>query len=119
MRPDSTCQPWCAEHDDAAAECLTLRCLYTHDEDPPPPDKTEAVTLPAQSRALGGFPDRIDTILVEVSYVPAEEERPEMVLRFRDIAKDQDPAVLGTTLAGLKELHSNLGGFIQELERPG
>lgn len=119
MPPDSTCQPWCEKHNDAAAECLTLRCLYSHDEDPPPRDQPEAVTLPAQFRALSGFPARIDTILVEVSYVPAEEERPEMVLRFRDIAKDHDSAVLGTTLAGLKELHSNLGGFIQELERPG
>ncbi|MDQ0820569.1 hypothetical protein QFZ79_002861 [Arthrobacter sp. V4I6] len=73
--------------------------------------------MAAQFWALGGFPDRIDTIFIEVSYIPDEEERPEMILRFRDITKDQDSAMLSTTIAGLKELHSKLGGFIQELER--
>ncbi len=118
MPPDSRCQPWCDEHNDAAAECLTLRCLYSDDGDPPaPPDNPEFAALAAHFKALDGFPDQVDTVLIEVSYIPDEEERPELVLRFRDIAKDQDSAVLSTTLAGLKELHTNLGGFIEELER--
>ena len=73
--------------------------------------------MAAQFKTLGGFPDQIDTIFLEVSYIPDEEEHPEMVLRFRDITKDQDSAVLSTSRAGLRELHSRLGGFIQELER--
>jgi hypothetical protein len=40
-----------------------------------------------------------------------------MVLRFRDITKGQDSAILSTTIAGLKQLHAKLGGFIAELDR--
>lgn len=114
----SPCLPWCDQHNDAAAECLTLRCIYSRDEDPQaPPGPPATASLAAQFRTLGGFPDSIDTIFVEVSYIPGEEDGPEMVLRFRDITKGQDSAILSTTIAGLKQLHAKLGGFIAELDR--
>jgi hypothetical protein len=55
--------------------------------------------------------------LIEVSYVPDEEDRPVIVMRFRDNTRDQDSAILGFSSTGLRELHARLGGFIQELER--
>ena len=32
MTTKSVCEPGCDEHNKAAAECLTLRCLYSHGE---------------------------------------------------------------------------------------
>ncbi|MHA7221532.1 hypothetical protein ACX80S_04285 [Arthrobacter sp. RHLT1-20] len=66
---------------------------------------------------LRGFPDQVDTVFVELSYIPEEEDRPETVLRFPDISKVADSATLSTTIAGLKEPHSNLGGIIRGLEQ--
>ena len=117
MTTKSTCEPWCNDHNGAADECLTLRCLYScGDEHPPQAPNPGWAALAAQFEALSGFPDRVNTIFIEVSYIPAEADRPEMVLRFRDISKDADSATLITTAAGLRELHTNLGVLLRELE---
>ena len=117
MTTKPTCEPWCDEHNEAAGECLTLRRLY-----PPcahhtwPSGSPEFAASAAQSAALAGFPDNINSIFIEVSYIPAEEDRPEMVLRFRDISKGADSATLSTTALGLRQLHASLGEFLQEIE---
>lgn len=117
MRANPTCEPWCDEHNDAAGECLTLRCLYSdRDGQRLPAGNPGLAVLAAQIQALAGFPDQVDSIFVEVSYIPAEEDRPEMVLRFRDISKDADSATLSTTATGLRQLHASLGEFLRELE---
>ena len=117
MTTKSACEPWCDEHNGAGGECLTLRCLYSHCEPHSwPSDNPEFAASAAQFTALAGFPDRVDSIFIEVSYVPAEEDRPEMVLRFRDISKDADSATLSLTTLGLRQLHTSIGEFLQELE---
>jgi hypothetical protein len=117
MTAKPTCEPWCDEHNEAAGECLTLRCLYTHCAHHAWPSGDPGFAVPAaQSTAMAGFPDHINTIFIEVSYIPAEEDRPEMVLRFRDISKDADSATLSTTALGLRQLHASLGEFLRELE---
>ncbi|MDI3211802.1 hypothetical protein [Arthrobacter sp. AL12] len=117
MTMNSACEPWCDEHNGAAGECLTLRCLYSRGKEQPlQSPSAELTALAAPTKALPGFPDRVNTIFIEVSYIPAEEERPEMVLRFRDISRDADSATLSTTAAGLRQLHANLGVFLRDLE---
>ena len=116
MTTKPACEPWCDEHNDAAGECLTLRCLYSHDEHTGPSGNPGSAALAAQFRAMSGFPDRVNSIFVEVSYIPAEEDRPEMVLRFRDINTDADSATLSTTAVGLRELHASIGEFLKELD---
>lgn len=117
MTMNSTCEPWCDEHSGAAGGCLTLRCLYYRGEEHPPQSPTAELTaLAAQTEALPGFPERVNTIFIEVSDIPAEAERPEMVLRFRDISRDADSATLSTPAAGLGQLHASLGVFIRDLE---
>ena len=117
MTTKSTCEPWCDEHNEAAGECLTLRCLYPHCAHHTWPSGTpESAASAAQTEALPGFPDRVNTIFIEVSYIPAEEDRPEMVLRFRDISRDADSATLSTTAVGLRQLHASLGDFLRDLE---
>jgi hypothetical protein len=111
------CEPWCDQHNDVAGECLTLRCLYSdREEQAPPAGEPEFAGLAAQFKALAGFPDRVNSIFLEVSYIPAEEDRPEMVLRFRDISEDADSSTLGTTATGLRQLHASLGQVLRELE---
>ena len=117
MTTKSACEPWCNDHNGAADECLTLRCLYScGDEHPPQSPTAELTALAAHTEALPGFPDRVNTIFIEVSYILAEEDRPEMVLRFRDISRDADSATLSTTTAGLRQLHASLGVFLRDLE---
>ena len=117
MTTKPACEPWCDEHNDAAGECLTLRCLYAHCEHHTwPAGKPESAALAAQFKALAGFPDRVNTIFIEMSYIPAEEDRPELVLRFRDTSNAADSATLGTTTLGLRQLHASIGEFLQELE---
>ena len=117
MTTKPTCEPWCDDHNGAADECLTLRCLYScGDEHPQQSPNPALAALAAQVEALPGFPDRVNTIFIEVSYIPAEENREEMVLRFRDINRDADSATLSTTAAGLRELHTNLGVLLRDLE---
>ena len=117
MTTKSACEPWCDEHKDAAGECLTLRCLDSHDEKHTwPSGNPGSAALAAQFRAMAGFPDRVNSIFIEVSYIPAEEDQPEMVLRSRDINTDADSATLSTTGVGLRQLHASIGEFLPELE---
>ena len=117
MSTNPPCELWCDEHNDAAGECLTLRCLYSHCEQHTwPSGNPEFAAAAAQFKALAGFPDQINSIFIEVSYIPAEEDRPEMVLRFRDINNDTDSATLRTTTLGLRQLHASIGEFLQELD---
>jgi hypothetical protein len=116
MTTNAACEPWCDEHNDAAGECLTLRCLYSHREEHTlPSGNPELAAAAAQFRALAGFPDQVDSVFIEMSYIPAEEDRPEMVLRFRDISSDADSATLSMTPLGLRQLHTSIGEFLQEL----
>jgi hypothetical protein len=118
MTTKSACEPWCDEHNGSGGECLTLRCLYSHGEDPAWPSGNPAFAASApQFMTLAGFPDQVNSIFVEVSYVPAEEDRPELVLRFRDISKDADSATLSMGTLGLRQLHTSIGEFLQELEQ--
>ena len=117
MTMNSACEPWCDELNGAAGECLTMRCLHPHCAHHTWPSGTpESAASAAQTEALPGFPDRVNTIVIEVSYIPAEEDRPEMVLRFRDISRDADSATLSTTAAGLRQLHASLGVLLRGLE---
>ena len=72
--------------------------------------------MASQFKALAGFPDQVNSIFIEVSYIPAEEDRPEMVLRFRDISNDADSATLRMTTVGLRQLHASIGEFLRALE---
>ena len=116
MTTNSACEPWCDQHNDAAGECLTLWRLYSGCEDTLSAGKPELAALAAQFKDLAGFPDQVNSIFIEVSYIAAEEDRPEIVLRFRDISKDADSATLSTTAVGLRQLHASLGEFLPELE---
>ena len=117
MTTNPACEPWCDEHNEAAGECLTLRCLYSdREEQALPAGKPGFAGLAAQFKALAGFPDQVNSIFLEVSYIPAEEDRPEMVLRFRDISEDADSSTLSTTATGLRQLHASLGEVLRELE---
>ena len=117
MTTNPACEPWCDQHNDAADECLTLRCLYSdRDEQASPAGKPEFAGLATQFKAPAGFPDQVNSIFLEVSYIPAEEDRPEMVLRFRDISEDADSSTLSTTATGLRQLHASLGQVLRELE---
>ncbi|MDZ4092277.1 MAG: hypothetical protein U1D68_13850 [Arthrobacter sp.] len=50
-----------------------------------------------------------------MSCTPAAEDRPEMVLRFRDMSNDADSATLSTTTDGLRQRHTTIGEFLQDL----
>ena len=117
MTTNSACERWCDQHNDAAGECLTLRRLYSGCEERTLSASKPELAAPAgQFKDLAGFPDQVNSIFIEVSYIAAEEDRPEIVLRFRDISKDADSATLSTTAVGLRQLHASLGEFLPELE---
>lgn len=116
MTTQPTCEPWCDDHSEDEGECITLRCLYSHNTEPAAPSGDTAVAaLAFKFKGIG--PDQVDTVMLSVQFIPEEEEKPQIVLKFWDSSTDEDSATLSTTVDGLKDLYLNLGKAIQDLEQ--
>ena len=110
---ESTCKPWCTNHQDAGAnECYTSFEIYN--------DGKEARAAPvpgsmaAQIQALGGWPAEIS----RVDFVASQEEEddsPVMNFHFFEAGGDAEIASdLPLDLEALKKLHGSLGTIIQK-----
>lgn len=112
------CLSWCEDHDEDLDICRYMRSIYSNDESSRAQPDSAFAKLAAQMQSSGVIPDEANVLVVRADYFH-EDDGLEMQIAMWDLGQDQASATLSIDLEGLREVHSNLGDVIDDLNEPG